>query len=269
MSASAAARGGGLPVLSALHALVAATFRGAVLLELALAVVTFLALRWITAPYGRQARPGWGPTLPARVGWAVMELPALLGFVALFAASSGRGERVPLLLGALWVLHYGQRSLVFPARLPPTARPVPLVVIALGMVFNALNAPINAYWVAEAARYPAGWLGDPRLIVGGAVFCAGLAINWHADALLLRLRRAGAYGVPQRGLFRWVSCPNYLGEMLEWWGWALAAWSPAGVAFALYTMANLIPRAAAHHRWYHQRFPDYPRERRALVPLLW
>ena len=63
-----------------------------------------------------------------------------------------------------------------------------------------------------------------------------------------------------------MSCPNYLGEIVEWCGWALATWSLAGLAFALYTAATLRPRALNHHSWYRQRFPDYPPERRALVP---
>jgi protein-S-isoprenylcysteine O-methyltransferase Ste14 len=63
-----------------------------------------------------------------------------------------------------------------------------------------------------------------------------------------------------------VSCPNYLGEMLEWFGWALATWSIAGLAFALYTVANLLPRALQHHRWYRAKFADYPADRKALVP---
>ncbi|MBK8482040.1 MAG: DUF1295 domain-containing protein [Proteobacteria bacterium] len=244
-------------------------FRRALLLELVLAALTYLALRRVTAPYGRHARPGWGPVLAARLGWTLMELPALLGFLAVFVAGSQRGELMPLLLAALWTLHYAQRSLVFPWRLPPTARPLPVLVVALGLLFNTLNAPINAYWLAEVARYHARWLLDPRLIFGVVLFFGGLAINWHADAALLRLRRAGGYRIPQGGLFRWVSCPNYLGEIVEWWGWALAAWSPAGAVFALYTMANLLPRALAHHRWYRARFADYPRQRRALLPLIW
>jgi protein-S-isoprenylcysteine O-methyltransferase Ste14 len=95
-----------------------------------------------------------------------------------------------------------------------------------------------------------------------------MAANLHADSVLLRLRREGGYGVPRGGLFRWVSCPNYLAEMVEWVGWALATWSPAGAAFATYTTANLLPRAVVHHRWYRARFPDYPPERRALIPFL-
>jgi hypothetical protein len=56
--------------------------------------------------------------------------------------------------------------------------------------------------------------------------------------------------------------------MVQWAGWALATWSLAGLAFAVYTGANLAPRALAHHAWYRQRFPDYPARRRALVPFV-
>jgi hypothetical protein len=56
--------------------------------------------------------------------------------------------------------------------------------------------------------------------------------------------------------------------MVQWAGWALATWSLAGLAFAVYTGANLAPRALAHHAWYRQRFPDNPARRRALVPFV-
>jgi hypothetical protein len=39
--------------------------------------------------------------------------------------------------------------------------------------------------------------------------------------------------------------------------------------FFLFTAANLVPRAAQNHRWYRETFPDYPRERRALIPWMW
>jgi protein-S-isoprenylcysteine O-methyltransferase Ste14 len=65
-----------------------------------------------------------------------------------------------------------------------------------------------------------------------------------------------------------VTCPNYLGEILEWLGFALATWSLAGLAFALYTAANLAPRAFANHRWCREQFPDYPKNRKALFPFL-
>ncbi len=103
------------------------------------------------------------------------------------------------------------------------------------------------------------------------IFVAGFVINRGADAALRRLRQPGdgGYRVPRGGLYRWISCPNYLGEILVWCGWALATWSLPGLAFALFTAANLAPRARAHHRWYREHFPDYPAERKALVPRLW
>jgi hypothetical protein len=37
----------------------------------------------------------------------------------------------------------------------------------------------------------------------------------------------GKYKIPQGGLFRWLSCPNLVGEMIEWIGFAIAGRSPA------------------------------------------
>ncbi|MDH5284165.1 MAG: 3-oxo-5-alpha-steroid 4-dehydrogenase, partial [Gemmatimonadota bacterium] len=34
------------------------------------------------------------------------------------------------------------------------------------------------------------------------------------------------------------------------------------------TVANLAPRAWSHHRWYLEKFPDYPPDRKALIPHL-
>jgi 3-oxo-5-alpha-steroid 4-dehydrogenase 1 len=42
----------------------------------------------------------------------------------------------------------------------------------------------------------------------------------------------------------------------------------AGLAFAVWTAANLIPRALAYHRWYRQEFYDYPPQRKAILPFV-
>ena len=84
----------------------------------------------------------------------------------------------------------------------------------------------------------------------------------------LRAPGETGYKNPLGGLYRFVSCPNYPGERLEWFGWALATWSLGGLVFALWTVANLAPRAMANHRWYQEKFEEYPKERRALVPFV-
>ncbi len=237
-------------------------------LEFILAAVTFAALMFVTAPYGRHMRKGWGPTVPNRVGWLLMEAPAVLVFAGVFALGDARLEWVPLAFLGVWQLHYVHRTFIFPFRTRSKKR-MPILIAATAVAFNTLNAGINAWWVGHLGDYGIDWLMDPRFIGGIAIFAAGFVINLQSDHILLHLRKPGetGYKIPDGGLFRFVSCPNYLGEMLEWVGWAIMTWSLPGLAFALYTAANLVPRALQNHRWYREQFPQYP-PRKAVFPFL-
>ena len=242
----------------------------AVRAEFLLALVTMAALLFVPAPYGRYERRGWGPTVPARLGWVLMETPAVALFAAFFFSGRHRWEIVPLVLLGLWQLHYVHRTFVFPLRMRSSGRRMPVLVVLLAIAFNTLNAYVNARWIGSLGSYDVGWLEDPRFLAGAALFLAGWFGNLHADGVLRRLRKPGetGYAIPRGGLFRWVSTPNYLCEILEWTGWAIATWSTAGLAFAVYTAANLVPRALRHHAWYRERFAEYPSERKALIPFL-
>ena len=77
------------------------------------------------------------------------------------------------------------------------------------------------------------------------------------------------YRIPRGGLFAYVSCANYFGELVQWGGWALATWSYAALLWWLFALSTFIPRARATHAWYHERFPEYPSERKALIPFVW
>jgi protein-S-isoprenylcysteine O-methyltransferase Ste14 len=226
-------------------------------------------LLFVTAPYGRHGRDGWGPSLPARYGWVLMESPTVLAFGAFYALGPHAGSPVPLLLLALWMAHYLHRTFIYPFRLRTRAR-TPLTIIGMALCFNAANAYVNAAWLSRYGQYDAAWLGDPRLLAGILVFVVGYAINRWSDAVLRGLRNSGenGYGIPRGGLYRLISCPNYFGELLQWCGWALATWSLAGLSFAVFTAANLVPRALSHHRWYREQFNDYPRGRRAVIPFV-
>ncbi|WP_419948028.1 DUF1295 domain-containing protein [Candidatus Palauibacter sp.] len=249
-----------------------ATFHGALVwVMFALAVVTFASLLRLKAPYGRHyAGSGWGPDIPDRVGWIVMELPAPAFFAVVYFTGDAAGGTLPLIFLGLWQCHYLNRTFIHPLRTRTTGKRMPAVVAASAFVFNLTNAYVNARWVSELGRYDPGWLGDPRFVAGVLVFAIGFAINNHSDTILIRLRKPAetGYSIPHGGLFRWVSSPNYFGELLEWAGWALATWSLAGLAFFVYTAANLVPRARSHHAWYKSRFEDYPADRKAVIPRL-
>ena len=202
--------------------------------------------------------------LPARVGWVVMESPAVFALVTVFGLGPQAGERVPLVLLAMWLAHYLQRTFVFSLLLRGSVKRQAVLTVVMANVFNLLNATGNAAALADRPL-------DLAFGVGVALFAVGFALNVHSDHRLRSLRAPGesGYKIPYGGGFTWVSAPNYLGEIVEWIGFALAAQTLAAWAFAAFTFANLAPRALANHRWYREKFPDYPGSRRALIPFLW
>ena len=232
-----------------------------------LAVVTFAFLLVRPAPYGRHVRAGFGPTVPHAPAWVVMELvspAALWGSWAV--ARSGEAGFELVLLGA-WTLHYFNRGIIYPARARWRGRRMPIAIAASAVLFNGINGALNGVAFASGLEVPSAW----AFAAGVVLLVGGAAINLHADEILLHLRADGESGylIPRGGLYRWLSAPNYLGEIVEWVGFAVLAGTPAAWSFALWTAANLVPRARAHHAWYRATFPDYPPARRALVPLLW
>jgi hypothetical protein len=104
---------------------------------------------------------------------------------------------------------------------------------------------------------------------------------WHCNVCTARHRRPNltvvcahitpaGYHIPRGGLFEFVSAANYTAEILEWSGYALAAWRLPAAAFAWFTFCNLAPRGLAHHQWYLQKFKEqYPRKRKAVIPFIW
>lgn len=56
------------------------------------------------------------------------------------------------------------------------------------------------------------------------------------------------YFIPRGGLYEYVSCPNYLGELVEWTGYAVACWSWPALLWALFGASTFIPRSLNHHR---------------------
>lgn len=237
-----------------------------------LAVAVFASLFFINAPYGRYQARRSGPALNGKLGWIIMEAPAPLVFAVCFLVASASPTFTQTVLLIMWESHYLDRAFFYPMKMRISSKPMPLTVISAGIIFNVMNAYLNgSYIITNTPRYPAAWLSDIRFIIGIAIFIAGMIINRHSDLILYRIRQSGQgdYAIPEGGLFRWISCPNYLGEMLIWTGWMVSTWSPVAAAFTLWTVANLAPRARSHHKWYQQHFDTYPADRHALIPRIW
>lgn len=254
-------------------------FDTVLLAGLCMVPLTAISLLFMKAPYGRfgpqESRLGVSP----RLGWFLMELPATLSFWFFYSQGPRALETVPMVLAGLWTLHYANRGFVFPLlmRVPKNAgNTFGVLVLASGMVVTTMHGYLNATFYSRlGAHLTDGWLLDPRFLIGIAIYAVGFVLNVHSDAVLRNLRTKDEleraekiYRIPRGGGFELVSSPSYLGELLMWAGFATFTWGLPGVFILGITAANLVPRAISTHRWYVERFDEYPKARKALIPFL-
>ncbi len=214
----------------------------------------------------------------------------------------------PTFLAGLFLLHYLNRAIISPLRTPSRSKShiiVPLAAIFFNTINGSLmgsylSSPSAETFLQGAFHRPLFWLGL-------GMWAFGLAGNIYHDEVLLNIRRRAKpgnkskgkdygtnstsvnntntkehYAIPHGGLFSLVTFPNYFCEWTEWLGFAIAA-SPfpsfSSTATLLATLSPpfifflseillMIPRAYKGHQWYHKRFPDYPKNRKVVIPYL-
>jgi len=251
------------------------TFTVFLIVMAVIAVVVFVSLFFVDAGYGKFYHPKWGPSLDNHLGWFLMEVPVFLAMLLLWWFSDRRTDGVRMLFLILFELHYFHRSFIFPRQLRGHSR-MPWTIVLMGVVFNTLNALMQGGWLfyfSPADRYPQSWLTSLPFIAGTLLFFAGMYVNIQSDSIIRNLRKPGdtAHYLPKGGMFRYVTSANYFGEFMEWVGFAILTWSWAGAVFALWTFANLAPRAARIHTMYSQEFPDEmdPHKVKRMLPFIY
>lgn len=264
-----------------------------------MAVVVFVALFFVKAGYGMFRTKQWGWAIDNKIGWVLMEAPAFMTMLAtavLFnmekgTADYGCGDNQHFLLpsiflAGLFLLHYFQRSFVFPFLMTGQSQ-MPVAIMLMGVVFNSLNAfflswglflyPLDIRMFVNSDTglpllLPFGeWILQPHAIVGILIFFAGMAINMHSDYVIRHLRQPGdtKHYLPTKGMYRYVTSGNYFGELVEWIGFAIASMTPAAWIFVMWTAANLMPRAHAIHRRYREEFGEAVGCRKRMIPWIY
>lgn len=244
-------------------------YKISVALIFTLAVIVFILLFFVTAPYGKFSRKGWGSAIRAEWAWMIMELPSPL-LMFWFFITSVQKELPQLILISLWLMHYIHRTFVYSFTQSGRKKPYPVLLVMMAFIFNILNGFANGYGLFHHVTYSFSWIMTWQFNAGMSLFIAGFVINKISDERLRRFRRSspGDYVMPSGGLFNYISSPHYFGEIIEWSGWALMTMSLPGLAFALFTFANLFPRGWASHIWYRNKFPEYPKKRKAVIPFI-
>ncbi|XP_051559185.1 3-oxo-5-alpha-steroid 4-dehydrogenase 2-like [Myxocyprinus asiaticus] len=220
-------------------------------------------------PYGRYVDTNIPSVMvPAKAGWFIQELPSFLVPVLLLLTTEsfpGMGQHL-----LLWTfcLHYFQRTFVY--SLLTKGRPSPLHIVVSAVVFCSLNGFLQGHYMLHCTQYHTEWHRDARFVIGLLMFFSGMAINIHSDSILRNLRKPGEinYKIPRGGMFEWVSGANFFGEIVEWCGYAVATWSFPAFSFAIFTICSIGPRAYHHHRYYLEKFKDYPKSRKAVIPFV-
>lgn len=246
-----------------------------------MAVIVFVALFFFKAGYGYLSTSKWGPKISNKTAWIIMEAPAFLFLLyqtiryAVSGADTGNSKTVLYVMAGLYLLHYFQRSFIFPLMMRGKST-MPVVIMLMGLTFNTLNAYLIGGWLyteAPTGMYESGWLHSPQFIIGTLIFFAGMAINLHSDHVIRNLRKPGdtRHYIPRKGLYRYVTSANYFGELTEWIGYAILTWSPAGLLFAVWTFANLGPRAKSLTEKYEQEFGEeyVTLKKKHLIPFIW
>ena len=235
-----------------------------------LGLTTFFLLFFITAPYGRHNKK-MGIMVSGKWGWIIQETISPLTFGYFFLIGDSIKTPSMWIFFILWIGHYFNRSIIYPMR-QKNAKDTALIVVFSAILFNIVNGFINGYYLGNLSgnRYQEiEYLQQPNFIIGLIIFIIGLIINLKSDTILLRLKKENkGYQIPKSFLYKYISCPNYLGEILEWVGYAFMTFCMPGFIFACWTIFNLLPRALDHHKWYKNKFPDYPKNRKAIIPFI-
>lgn len=204
----------------------------------------------------------------------MMEAPVFIVMLYMWA-SNGASTALPSFLAfLLFELHYFQRSFIFPMLMKGKSR-MPIAIMLMGITFNVINGLLigTSLFVFPPSLFDEGmaYLTHPTSIAGIAIFFVGMAINLHSDHVIRHLRKPGdtRHYLPQKGFYRYVTSANYLGELVEWTGFALLCSTPAAWLFVLWTAANLVPRAAAIHRHYREEFGEAVGTRKRVIPFVY
>ena len=245
---------------------------GLVVVGFFIAVAYFVGQLFRPIPYGRHASGSGRLPVPVRIANMVVALVPNVFFFILtyFLAGQNFKEAPNVFFFCLYVIHYLERGLVNPLVSRYSNSKIRLWIPLSRFLAGLLLSYVNAEFIGST-DYCSGYLYDPRFIIGLIIFIIGFSLNRVADYQLVCLRESRSdtkHAIPQGSLYFLISCPNYFGEGLQWFGWAVMTWSLAGLVLWLVGEATFVPRSRHNHKWLRNQFLDYPSIRKGLIPFI-
>jgi len=138
------------------------------------------------------------------------------------------------------------------------------VTAILISAFYSLMTFLPAYANSQASQS-----ADALTYLGVAIFVYSELANFFHHKLLRDLRRDTMdYVIPRGGLFGRVVCPHFLFEIFSWFGLFLIFRHLSIFLFFAFTTAYLIGRSLRTLKWYREKFADFPKNRKAILPFI-
>lgn len=110
---------------------------------------------------------------------------------------------------------------------------------------------------------------DVWFVLGIVLYVVGNIGNFIHHKLLVDLRKDSMeYFIPAGGLFKYVVCPHYLFEVFTWAGIFLFSRHLGALFVLLMIIAYLSARSLKTLEWYKQKFSDFPKNLKAMIPFV-
>jgi 3-oxo-5-alpha-steroid 4-dehydrogenase len=206
-----------------------------------------------------------GAGVNSRAGLALAYASPLFVYVVLWVEGGSPRTLYHLAVFGAFLFHFVRR--IFEVSVVNSySRPTPLRALMLIAFLYGGVAASCAFFQVRTSGQPTS---QPIFILGVLTFAFGEVLNGYHHWLLARLRPLGVliYVVPRHGLFGWVACPHYLGEILSFVGYAMMSDLLPVWGNALVAAAYLSARANSTLSWYRREMPlQIPSRWRRLVP---
>ncbi|ORX53996.1 hypothetical protein DM01DRAFT_1305444 [Hesseltinella vesiculosa] len=206
-------------------------------------------------------------TIPSQWGMLLIYAPSLIGSIGIWWWSHHRKSLPHVQFLSLFTfLHFTKRiyEVLFVHRYSGKS------VLADALVISSSYLSFTVIQWHFATLVPASSVDRPQLVLGAILFFIGEGINLYHHSLLSQLRRGGSkdYKIPRRGLFKYVWCPHYLGEIISFMAMTLLSQHAIVFVYELMAAAYLGVRAKQTQRWYKQRFQLSPTDqaKACLIP---
>ena len=209
--------------------------------------------------YGKHAKTKL--TLNSKMAWTIMESSSIVS--AVLTLSVNLNKKVNILSAFFFLLHYIHRSFIY-TRFISSKSVTPINIFISSFIFCTLNG----YCQASSWFYNKSTITELNKYIGIILFVFGMSLNILSDYYMLyQKKKYKKYILPSSIFHKFILSPNYLGEIIEWIGYAILVNDIRATSFAIFTISNLVPRAVLNLDYYIELFNV--NNKKAIIPFIW